>query len=137
MNANFSNKCRTKIVEVGSCATLIAERILALDDTKLEFNDLLGFLHGPIVMDTINFSESAGKAKPLDVEVNGKIEKLLHLTADDRTRLYHNLLTAISDVSSLSAYQLLSKDLKVISNRDKSIYVAIPGYPLLVEVFSI
>lgn len=134
-NIKFPDECKTRILEVGSCATLVTEEIFKIKQPHEEFHDLLAFLRGPIVMDTVNFSAAAGIAKPLDIEMNQRIEKLLNVSEDDRFRLFSALLTAIADVSSLNAFQILSKDLKIVSNKSKSILVAIPGFPLLVEVF--
>lgn len=133
-NARIANECKLKIQEIGSCGTLIADEIRTLEGTFENQDDLISFLRGPIVLDTINFSESADKARPLDIEINGEIEKSLGLNEEDRLKLFNELVKARSDVSSLSALQLLSKDLKVISNGDKSNVVAIPGFPILVEV---
>lgn len=133
-NAQFSTECMTKLSEVGSCATLIANEIRNLENTFANHHELINFIRGPIVVDTINFSESAGKVKPLDMEINVEIEKCLNVGNNDRSQLYNELVKARSDVNGLSALQLLSKDLKVISNSNKSYSVAIPGFPLLVEV---
>lgn len=133
-NAKIPTECRLKIQEVGSCATLIADEIRTLEGSFAQQDDIIGFLRGPIVLDTINFSESADKTRPLDIEINAEIEKSLNLTEEDRLKLFKDLVKARSDVSALSALQLLSKDLKVISNSDKSFVVAIPGFPILVEV---
>lgn len=129
----FPTDCKLNIKEIGSCASLIAELILAEPNPE-QYSDILQFLRGPIVVDTINFSEAADKARPLDIEVNNKIEDLLTIGANERNELYQNLIHARSDVSSLNALQLLWKDLKVIKNQDQSVTVAIPGYPILVEV---
>lgn len=133
-NANFSDTCKTRIQEVGSCGTLVADEIFKAESSPENFKDVLRLLRGPIVKDTINFSEAAGRVRPMDIEVNEKIELLLGLSQDERMMLFNALLVAIADVSSLSAYQLLSKDLKIVTNKDKTKFVAIPGFPLLVEV---
>lgn len=133
-NAQILCDCKVKLNEVGSCATLIADEIRNLGHSFENQRELISFLRGPIVLDTANFSESADKAKPLDIEINGEIEKTLDLTETDRLKLFKELVEARSDVSSLSALQLLSKDLKIISNKDQSYVVAFPGFPLLVEV---
>lgn len=133
-NIKFPVACKTRILEVGSCATLIAEEIFKMIQPHEEFNDLLAFLRGPIVMDTVNFSAAAGKVKPLDIEINQRIEELLNVSADDRSQLFNAISIAFADVSLLNAFQILSKDLKIVSNKDKSIIVPIPGFPLLVEV---
>lgn len=133
-NASFTDSCHVNIQEVGSCATLIADEIRTLETSFDKQCDAISFLRGPIVLDTINFSESADKAKPLDIEINNEIEKTLGLKSEDRTQLFNELVKARSDVSELSALQLLSKDLKFISSDDKAKVVAIPGFPILVEV---
>lgn len=133
-NAIFSDNCELTINEVGSCATLIANLIRSTGEPFINYTDMLQMLYGPIILDTINFSSAADKARPLDVEIASEIENVLKLNANDRKQLFDELVRARSDVSSLSALQLLSKDLKIISNKSKSLVVAIPGYPLLVEV---
>lgn len=135
-NAQFCSDCTSKLNEVGSCGTLIADEIRHLENTLDNHHDLISFLRGPIVLDTINFSKSADKVRPLDIEINREIEKCLDLKEDDRTKLYNELVKARSDVSNLSALQLLSKDLKIISNNNKSCVVAIPGFPISVQVMS-
>lgn len=136
-NAHISDECNVKIKDVGSCATMIADEIRTLEGSFEKQEDVISFLRGPIVLDTINFSQAADKARPLDVEINREIEKLLDLNEGDRLKLFNDLVKVRSDVSSLSALQLLSKDLKVISNGDKSKVVALPGFPILVEVENI
>lgn len=133
-NACNPSNCTVKIQDVGSCATLIANEIQAFGESFENYADVIGFLRGPIVLDTINFSESADKARPLDIQVNESIERALNLNEEERSELYNELVRARSDVSSLSALQLLSKDLKIISNDNETSKVAIPGFPILVEV---
>lgn len=133
-NAQISADCNVKINEVGSCATLIADEIRALDQSFEDHRELVSFLRGPIVLDTVHFLESVGRAKPLDIEINAAIETTLGSTEADRLKLFNELIKARSDVSSLSTMQLLFKDLKIISNKDKSYVVAFPGFPILVEV---
>lgn len=129
----FPTDCKLNVKQVGSCASLVAELIL-LEPNFENYTDILKLLHGPIVLDTINFSEAADKVRPLDIEVNKKIEDLLKIGVNERNTLYQNLIKARSDVSTLNSLQLLSKDLKIITNKTKNVTVAIPGYPILVEV---
>lgn len=135
-NSQILHDCKVKLNEVGSCATLIADEIRTLTHSFENQRELISFLRGPIVLDTVNFLESAEKAKPLDIEINGEIEKVLDVAEADRLNLFNELVKARSDVSSLSTMQLLSKDLKIISNKDKSYVVAFPGFPLLAEVMT-
>lgn len=134
-NAQVSVDCLLKLNEVGSCATLVADEVRTIEKSFANQNDLISFLRGPIVLDTINFSQSADKVRPLDIEINQEIEAALGLKVEDRSKLYNDLVKARSDVSSLSALQLLSKDMKMITSSDKSNVIAIPGFPVLVEVF--
>lgn len=133
-NIRFPNGCRTRILEYGSCATLVADEVFKAIQLHEDFYDLFYFLRGPIVLDTVNFSDAAGKAKALDIEINGQIERILSLTEDDRFQLFNTLSNLMADVTTLNAFQILSKDLKTVSNFDKSVFVAIPGFPILVEV---
>lgn len=136
-NAKMSNFHEVKLNEVGSCATLIVDEIRNLEHSLGSHPELVSFLSGPIVLDNMNFSDSAVKAKPLDVDIYGEIERILHSTEADRLNFYNELIKARSDISSLSPMQLLSKDLKIISNNDGSYVVAFPGFPLLVEVLNV
>lgn len=133
ITTRFPDDCKLNIKQVGSCASLVA-KLIFLESNPEAYIDILKLLHGPIVLDTINFTEAADKARPLDIEVNQKMEELLKIGAHERNALYQSLIHARSDVASLNSLQLLSKDLKVISNQSKGITVAIPGYPILVEV---
>lgn len=93
-------------------------------------------LYGTIVLDTVNFSKEADKARPLDIEIVDEIEKILKIDdpVPSRKRLFDDLVNARSDVNSLNSLQILSKDLKIIYNENNTRVVAIPGYPILVQV---
>lgn len=134
INAKIPAECKVNINEVGSCATLIADEILTKEQSMDDFVDILSFLRGPIVLDTINFSPEADKSRPLDVDVNKKIEHLLQSDGHDKNTLFNDLVKARSDVGGLTSMQLLSKDLKIITNKSKSMVIPVAGFPLLVEV---
>lgn len=121
------------IADVGSCATLIAELVLQ-SEVRNECNDILELLYGPIVLDTVNFSEEADKTRPLDIAVNEQIESILGFNKRHRNQLFNDLVEARNDVSTLDSLQILSKDLKIITNKARSLTVALPGYPILVQV---
>lgn len=133
-NLRFPEGCRTKILEYGSCATLVADDVFRVIQPNEDLYDLFYFLRGPIVLDTVNFSEAAGKAKPLDIVTNEQIERILSLTEDDRNKLFNTLSMLMADVTTLNAFQILSKDLKTVSNLNKSVFIALPAFPILVEV---
>lgn len=129
--------CKTTIEEVGSCATLIGNLIMRSTCLNSEFNLPLQLLYGAIVMDTVNFSPEACRKTEMDSEVAAKIEDFLGITnrVEQRETLFLELIKAREDVSSLTAMQLLYKDLKLVSNSVGSIIVGIPGYPISVQEF--
>uniref|UniRef100_A0A182JNP7 DHHA2 domain-containing protein n=1 Tax=Anopheles christyi TaxID=43041 RepID=A0A182JNP7_9DIPT len=137
-NARFNPNAFTTIELVGSCATLVGREVFS-DRISQEhwegYSAALELLYGAIVLDTVNFSKEADKAKPLDHELAAKIESHLQITEHDssrhRSELFKSLVAARSDVSELNAYQLLLKDLKIISQNSRT--VAIPGFPMAVQ----
>lgn len=135
-NARFHEHCRVTLQEVGSCATLIAQLVLTSTvSIPIEHKrEMLSLLHAAIILDTVNFSSSADKARELDVSIVNQIEDVTGFDFNDRKHLFNELIKARSDVSLLTPYQLLLKDLKIIYNPSNSIVVAIPGFPILVEV---
>ncbi|XP_054728673.1 exopolyphosphatase PRUNE1 [Anastrepha obliqua] len=143
--SNLSSDCKIHLELVGSCATLIAELLLstylAADPAELvKIKSQLALLRSTIVLDTVNFSEAANRATPKDIEICTKLEELLGKVPNgeplnERTELFDVLVKARADVSSLTALQLLHKDLKILTNSDASLNIAIPGFPLLVQQF--
>ncbi|XP_001655485.2 exopolyphosphatase PRUNE1 [Aedes aegypti] len=126
------------IEQVGSCASLVSKIVRdsgALQEKSNETVDLLKFLYGPIVLDTVNFSKDADKARPLDHEMAEAIEQYICIEKKEQTRqaLFDTLVAKRSDVSSLNSLQILSKDLKIASRGGR--IVAIPGYPILVQEY--
>lgn len=140
-NSNLNNSCKQILGDVGSCATLVMDLIkkdVNLDDSKEEYSEVLKLLYGPIVLDTVNFSKDAEKAKPLDFEMVETIEKYLNIEfpKEHRKKLFEDLVQARADVSTLNSLQVLSKDLKIIhSSSDSNLRVAIPGNLLLKHRF--
>lgn len=143
--AQLTNDCKLHIELVGSCATLIAEELLKSTTVTTPADaaaqeTLYTLLRSTIVLDTVNFSEAANRATPKDIEICGKLEELLIKLSNGkpliaRTKLFDTLVAARADISSLTAMQLLRKDLKILTNRDGSVIIAIPGFPLLVQEF--
>jgi exopolyphosphatase len=138
-NSNLPTTCQLQIKEVGSCATLVAE-IISKDVNLLDSRDYLDplkLLHSTIVLDTINFSKEADKARQLDHKMVEMIESVLKIdnVEDYRKNLFDELVKARADVSSLNSLQILSKDLKIISNSSNKIRIAFPGYPISVQEY--
>lgn len=137
--SNLPTDCQVNITEVGSCATLIADLMLKSDNVDVKCEDVqetLKMLYVPIVLDTINFSKDADKAKPLDHMICDKLEMMLDFDEAKRIDLFNKLVNARADVSTLNSLQILSKDLKVISNFDGKRVIAIPGFPISVREYT-
>lgn len=120
--SNLPTDCQINITELGSCATLIADSIFKANvDTNFdEMKESLKMLYAAIILDTVNFSKDADKAKPLDRSICDRLETVLGIDAAERDHLFNELIEARADVSSLDSLQILSKDLKIISNFDGS-----------------
>ena len=66
-----------------------------------------------VLCDTANFSKEAKKATQDDVDVMSRIDLLLGLCNASRKVDYMMVMQAKTDLSRLSVYQCLKKDLKV------------------------
>ncbi|XP_050079243.1 exopolyphosphatase PRUNE1 [Anopheles maculipalpis] len=141
-NARFNPSAFKTIELVGSCATLVGREIFnqataTIQELPEGYGVALELLYGAIVLDTVNFSKQADKAKPLDYEVAAKIEAHINVPEENRPahreQLFQSLIAARSDVSELNAYQLLLKDLKIISQNERT--VSVPGFPMAVQEY--
>lgn len=88
---------------------------------------IVGISTGPILLDTSNFAKKAGRATPTDVEIVEALERIEHLDLD-RNETFNEIVKAKSDISALTADDLLIRDLKITAG------VPIVGLPILVEV---
>lgn len=139
VTAVFPENCDVHLNLVGSCATLIAELFLHTKMSSEEEKDILNLLRSTIVLDTVNFSESAARATPKDVEICLALEDKLKKfdILPNRKELFESLVKARADISSLTASQLLRKDLKILtsSKYNNNTKIALPGFPLPVQQF--
>ncbi|XP_022833703.1 exopolyphosphatase PRUNE1 isoform X2 [Spodoptera litura] len=129
---------RTTIETVGSCCTLVAQRLKDLGSLIAKDVDYFNaypvcseMLHATIILDTVNFSKEVNKGTPHDEEILLFLESLLK-PADykaEREKELNTLVAARTDVSQLSAAQLLRKDVKIVGN------VLVPSFPILVKEF--
>ncbi|CAH1957043.1 unnamed protein product [Acanthoscelides obtectus] len=110
-----------KIEQVGSCATLIAEK---LDKQDFLFKELAWLLYEVIVYDTVALLPENGRAKELDISIACKLERKYDFQ-EERKTVYQRLWQAHNDVSHLTPKQMLNKDLKLIET------VPVPGLPML------
>lgn len=116
---------------VGSCATLVTERILQGAPEILDLQ-IAALLHGTIILDCVNMDLKIGKATPKD---NKYVEKLEALFPDlpNRNDIFDSLQKAKFDVSGLTTEQMLRKDQKTISRQ--GIKVAISAIYMDLEAF--
>lgn len=108
--------CQVTVEPVGSCATLVTERILQGPPGVLD-RTTAALLHGTILLDCINLSPAAGKVTPRDVACVSLLEERFpELPARDA--VFQALYAAKFDITGLTTEQMLRKDLKVLSSDD-------------------
>lgn len=133
--AQIPRSCLVNIQQVASCTTLIAGMVLEQNLSTEANQQLLRMLYPVIVLDTVNFSPVADKAKPLDVSVSDRIATQFNITQEERLRVFDELVAARADVSQLDSLQILDKDMKrVMSKKSGETVVVIPGFPISVLV---
>lgn len=96
---------------------------------------MLLVLSGTILLDTINLSPSAQKTTPKDMKLIGELEDCLTKalgTPPVRNEVYDPINQARTDISRLTADQLLRKDCKLLKTPE--ITIAVPAVPLLSQV---
>ncbi|NWH68351.1 PRUN1 Exopolyphosphatase, partial [Geococcyx californianus] len=122
--------CRVTVEPVGSCATLVTERIAQGPPGVLD-RLTAALLHATILLDCVNLSPAAGKATPRDVACVSLLEaRFPELPARDA--VFEALQAAKFDVSGLTTQQMLQKDLKVLASDE--LLVAISSVYVDVEV---
>ncbi|KAM6039552.1 exopolyphosphatase PRUNE1 isoform 2-T2 [Chlamydotis macqueenii] len=108
--------CQVTAEPVGSCATLVTERIAQGPPGVLD-GPTAALLHGTILLDCVNLSPAAGKVTPRDVACVSLLEaRFPELPARDA--VFEALQAAKFDVSGLTTEQMLRKDLKVLSGSE-------------------
>ncbi|XP_069734764.1 exopolyphosphatase PRUNE1 [Phaenicophaeus curvirostris] len=123
--------CRVTVEPVGSCATLVTERIAQGPPGVLD-RLTAALLHGTILLDCVNLSPAAGKATPRDVACVSLLEaRFPELLARDT--VFEALQAAKFDVSGLTTEQMLRKDLKALAGDElllaiSSIYVDMEAF---------
>lgn len=122
------DQCDITIESVGSCATLVAEKIFEKLPEILD-TQIAMLLYSTIIFDTVCLNESAKRVTNKDIEVASKLESLLKNV--NKEEIYQEIQNAKFDVSDLTFDELLRKDLKVISNNITSI--AISSLPVLLQ----
>lgn len=114
--------CEVAVELVGSCATLVAERILQGAPEVLD-RQTAALLHGTIVLDCVNMDPKAGKATAKDRSCLERLEALFP-DLPPRPDVFAALQEAKFDVSGLTTEQLLRKDQKTLSVRGTRVAVS-------------
>ncbi|XP_024426318.1 exopolyphosphatase PRUNE1 isoform X1 [Desmodus rotundus] len=123
--------CHVSVELVGSCTTLVTERILQGAPEILD-RQTAALLHGTIVLDCVNMDLQIGKATLKD---KNYVEKLEALFPDlpERSDIFDSLQKAKFDVSGLTTEQMLRKDQKTIFRQ--GIKMAISAIYMDLEAF--
>lgn len=98
-----------RVIEpVGSCATLVAERLLRLAP-QLADAGVAALLLGAILLDTVNLDPAAGKVTPRDERAAAR---LLELAGADGNALFERLQAEKLSAGALGSRDILRRDYK-------------------------
>ncbi|KAK3552035.1 hypothetical protein QTP70_031573 [Hemibagrus guttatus] len=115
--------CPITVETVGSCATLVTERIVQKAPELLD-QQVAQLLYGTIITDCVNMAPEAGKVTPKDsqyvIYLESRFPKL-----PPRSILFQSLQNAKFDVSGLTTEQMLLKDMKTVSGGDLRLAVSV------------
>lgn len=120
-----SHRCDKTVEMVGSCCTLVAEKVLSSRADLINPQVAL-LLYGTILLDTVCLSEAARKTTAKDRDVVARLQALLpELTMDE---VFKSLSKAKTNVAGLTLDELLRKDLKTVCTPTKRIAISsVPG----------
>jgi len=130
MERAADTNARMLVEPVGSCSTLVAQKILS-ESPELEDKMCLSLLLDTILVDTVALDPQAKKVTAKDIEMVEKIESIIG--AVDRTARFNQLWAAKAKIDHFTAHQLLRRDLKCIQLSKAKI--GLSSVPLLVEDF--
>ena len=102
-------KCERRVEAVGSCSTLVAEKLLEEKQYAVE-GTVATLLLAAILIDTVDLRESEGRVTEKDTAI---AQKLIPLATIARDELFQRLFEARFNISSLTTPQLLRKDFKL------------------------
>ncbi|KAM6968118.1 exopolyphosphatase PRUNE1 [Aplochiton taeniatus] len=115
--------CPVTVETVGSCATLVTERIVQRAPEVLD-QQLALLLYGTIVLDCVNMSLEAGKVTPKDSQYTALLEARFP-SLPPGGALFQSLQDAKFDVSGLTTEQMLLKDMKAASGGDLDLAISV------------
>ena len=95
---------------VGSCATLVAERLLGNERYHMP-HSVATLLLGAILLDTVGLDRNAGRLTDKDLAMAEKLGAVVDMSSSE---LYSSLSAARLSTAGLSAHQILRRDLKCV-----------------------
>ncbi|XP_028280881.1 exopolyphosphatase PRUNE1-like [Parambassis ranga] len=125
-----SASCPVTVETVGSCATLVTERIIQKAPHILD-QQLAQLLYAAVVLDCVNMAPAAGKVTPKDSQYAAALESRFP-ALPPRGALFQALQNAKFDVSGLNTEQMLLKDMKAVAG---SLNVAVSVLYITLEEF--
>lgn len=114
--------CHVSVELVGSCATLVTERILQGAPETLD-RQTAALLHGTIILDCVNMDTNIGKATPKDSKYVEELEALFP-DLPKRKDIFDSLQKAKFDVSGLTTEQMLRKDQKTVYRQGTKVAIS-------------
>jgi len=118
------------IEKVGSCSTLVAEKIFR-ESPDFSEESVLNLIYRTILIDTVLLSPAAKKVTEKDIVYVEKIESILGSL--DRKSIYESVQEAKEKIEHLTPYQLLRRDLKMV-HTDK-VKISLSAVPTLTQDF--
>ncbi|CAL9706052.1 unnamed protein product [Knipowitschia caucasica] len=128
VTAETAASCLITVETVGSCATLVTEKLLQRAPELLDLN-VATLLYGTILVDCVDLAPEAGKVTPKDSEVVHELETKVQ-SLPQRSELFTELQDQKFNVHGLNSEQMLRKDLKSVSGPDLSLGISVIYLPL-------
>lgn len=114
---NQANIRLTLDTSVGSCTTLIAERLFYIYAEHHVSDEILLLIYGTVLLDTICLSEKAKRFTRRDVYLLKKLDALLGTKKPARDQLYKQLVEVKNSTRELNFERLMMRDLKVYKDK--------------------
>lgn len=115
---NQSSIRLTLDTSVGSCATLVAERLFYIYAEHHVSDEILLLIYGTVLLDTICLSEKAKRFTRRDIYLLKKLDSLLGNKRPVRDELYKQLVEVKNNsIHELDFEKLMRRDLKVYKDK--------------------
>lgn len=103
---------------VGSCTTLVAERLFYIYAEHHVSDEILLLIYGTILLDTVCLSETAKRFTRRDVYLLRKLDALLGSRKPNRDELYKQLVSAKNSSNEFNFERLMKRDLKIYKDKN-------------------